>query len=218
MAEDTWELEAEKKKKARQELEAWAAAFMVGLAESMVDNLPELITEGAAWGGGGLDEDALVEQMTTVLESQGEYADDFLKDINERIDEVLGGKYADQESFVDEMMDMFEWAKSRAESYAVGSGIPAWRDATMKAMRRNKFTGGQWICTFGPGSCEDCKALHGEWLSNDELEATWGTTECNGACLCGFMPTDEDDTLSEDDMGEVDDTLNEDNLEDESAA
>ena len=213
MAEDTWQLDEEKKKKAQKELEAWAAALMAGLAESMVDNLPELITEGAEWGGGGLDEAALVEQMATVLESQGEYADKFLQDINDRIDEVLNGKYADQGSFVDEMMDMFQWAQSRAESYAVGSGIPAWRKSAMKAMRRHGTKGGIWVCTFGPNSCEGCQKLHGEYLTNAELEQEYGNQECGGFCLCGFMPTNDPDELSDEDLEEVDSTLEDDDFE-----
>lgn len=205
-----WSMDAEKKKKAKKELEDWGAALMLGLATAMVDNLPGLILEGEEWGGGGASDAELVKEMAGVLKSQGKYADGFLSDINDRIDEVLDGTYKDQAGLMESLEDMFTWAKSRAESYAVGAGIPAWRESAAAAMKRNGIKGGFWICTFGPGSCEECQDLHGEYMTLAEFEAKWGNTTCNGGCNCGFMPSNDPEELSDADLEEVDSTVGDD--------
>lgn len=203
-AQDDWTLPPDQRKKARKELSDWAELLIAGLAAAVVAALPDLVAEGDAWGGGGADDEQLVELAAAAIESQGGYADGFLDEMNARIDEVLGAGYADQEAFLDAVMDMFGWAKSRAESYAAGAGVPAWREGAAAAMKRNGVQGGHWICTFGPGSCADCRELHGQWMTLDELKATWGTTACNGGCLCGFMPGDDPAGLGDDELDAVD--------------
>jgi len=210
---DDWALTPDQKKKLKKQLQDWADAVMLGLAGAMVTALPGLIEEGDDWGGGGGGDDAFVAGMADMLKSQGEYADGFLEDISSRIDQVLAGDYDGQGDFVDAVMDMFQWAKSRAESYATGAGVPAWRNAAMSAMKRNGIKGGTWICTFGPGSCEDCQDLHGQWMTNEEFDAEWGNQSCNGGCNCGFMPSNDEEDLSDDDLEEVDSTVEDDDME-----
>jgi len=208
--DDSFELDTEQKKKTKKELNLWATAFILALTGVLEDNVPELVAEGSDWGGGGLTTKEMAAAAAGILKDQAEYADGFLEDIQARIDEVLAGTYKTQEDFVDGVMDMFEWAKSRAESYAVGAGIPAWREAAIGAMKGNGVDGGVWICTFGPGSCQDCQDLHGEFLTIKEFEQTFGTTECNGGCLCGFVPTNDPDEISDEDLQTVDETADED--------
>src|SRR5258708_25337953 len=119
----TWALTGEQKKQVKSEMSDYAKALIAALIAAIVDNVPDLALEGAEWGGGTLTDEAVVKQIAAVINSQEEYAADFLKDVNDRVTEVLAEEYATQDAFVNSILDTFEWAKSRAESYAVGSGI-----------------------------------------------------------------------------------------------
>lgn len=186
---------------------AYAAALAAGIIAAGDEELTSLVETGAAYGGAALTDEEVQAIVDRVSAEQADYAAGFHDDLRGGVDELMSGALGTKNEFLDDVGAFMDAAASRASLYAVGGGQPAWRLGVMAGARKAGYAGGTWICTFAEGSCKDCEALHGQWLTWDDFEATWGETECDGACLCGFVPADDPDDLGDEALAEVDDSV-----------
>lgn len=165
--------------------------YLVGVGSAIIAaqqlGLHDAANEGARAAGGGLTASEIADAAESAADFNAEHFSSLKDDAIDALNQLLGsGELESPEDLTDRISNLMDAVASRAERYAKGGGNKAWATALRQAGEENELEGGVWDCNFGPGSCDDCQELHGQWMTWDEFDGTYQQTTCNGGCNCGF--------------------------------
>lgn len=198
-AEDNFELAPDDREKIRQHLYHLVEGIALGMTAVSEEDLMTIALAGAEYGGGQLTMRDIRDIAKNAKDYNDEYLKNFVEDMKDDIDDLVEASYTDEEAFAEEVGGRFDAFTSRAGSYVAG-GKQAWNEAVMESSKANDTPGCIWNTNFGPGSCADCMALHGQWMTWEEFDSIFGTTICDGGCNCGPVPAENPDDLTLEDL------------------
>ena len=201
--DDDWTPTPEQKKAVRHAFLEFLAGVGVSIVSAQKTGLLAAAQEGARAAGGKLTAAQIDEVIEAAADFNEEHFYGLKDDALETLEQVLRDGYADPQGLKEKLEDLMGSVEARAERYAKGGGNAAWGKALRLAGEANGDTGGVWDCNFGPGSCDDCKALHGQWMTWDEWEGQYQQTDCDGGCNCGFHSAANPQSIDENDLVEA---------------
>lgn len=176
------------------------AAIIAAIGFISEDDLFKIAMEGSIYGGSNLDTNSIRLIAREAIDFNAGYARGFHDDANEAVDSLLEDTYKSEEEFLASVESKFNAFSSRAERYAQGGGQYAWSQAVMESSKAGGVDGCIWNCTFGEGTCADCISLHGQWMTWDDFDETFGETICNGGCQCGPVPAQSIEDVEPEDL------------------
>jgi hypothetical protein len=185
-----WTLEAERREKLRKDLRAKAEALILAILAISEDEMFSLTLEGSRYGG-SVPLTTIGQVVQAAVDFNRDHANVFDLEMVEQIDLLVDSEYASESELQEAVSLAFGSFASRAAKYATAGGNHAWALGLVAAMSWHGTPGGYWDCTFGSGSCPDCMALHGHYMTSQEFSDTYHQTRCDGGCNCGFIPEEE---------------------------
>lgn len=134
------------------------------------------------------------EEIAPLLDDNDEYLDNLIEDVSEEYEDIMFTKdpygnitgvraWDSEEDFDESFDDVMDTQEHRLGIFAV-SGIGLASMAGLAYLASELMAGGYWHTHEDDRTCDGCDALDGQWMTFDERESVYQTTECDGNCRC----------------------------------